>query len=79
MDEIQLKKQEIVDIQCHLASNHSEIGDWKFTKQQEALAQGLEAPYSDEEMAEYYEARKNARAKINELENEIAELEKEGL
>lgn len=52
----------------------SPIGDWKHVKYSEYQARGLDAPYTEEEMEEYYEARQAARDEINALQ---AELESE--
>ena len=50
---------------------NGEIGDWKLLKIQEARMTGGEDPYDLEELIA---ARNAARARINELEREIAEM-----
>ena len=42
---IQEKQQEIINLQAHLASKNSEIGDYKIIKCYEASLMGKEAPY----------------------------------
>lgn len=74
-----LEKQEqlltrISELKNMLSAQSSELGDWKLIKQFEATMQGLPAPYSEEDMKVYHEARANVRKQINELE---AKLEKE--
>ena len=70
-EEYEQKEQRIRDLVCDLQSAVSTIGDWKAVKYQEYAAQGLDAPYTDDEMAEYYTARQAARDEINELQAEL--------
>lgn len=62
----------ISELKNKLSAQSSEFGDWKLIKQFEASIQGLDAPYTAEEMKAYYEARAKVRAEINKLEAELA-------
>lgn len=64
-------RQEIADLKQSLSSHVSPIGDWKGIKQREYIDMGLTPPYSDDDMQEYYSARKAARDRINELEKAL--------
>ena len=67
------KEQRIRNLQADLTSTVSSIGDWKYIKQSEYIAQGLDQPYTDDEMSEYYDARQAARDEINSLQAELEE------
>ena len=71
-DKKQKLTQEIIDLQLHLTSNTSEIGDWKFIKAQEYEAMKLECPY---DMKAYHKAREEVRGQINKLQEELASLD----
>lgn len=62
----------ISELKNMLSAQSSDIGDWKLIKQFEATMQGLPAPYSEEDMKAYHEARANVRKQINELEAQLA-------
>ena len=64
--------QEIINLQEHLTSNTSPVGDWKMIKYQEYMAMGIECPY---DMNEYHVERELVRAKINELQAELENIE----
>ena len=71
---IQEKKQEIINLQAHLASKNSEIGDYKIIKCDEASLIGKEAPYDAKTLLA---DRQKVRDKINALQEEIKALEAE--
>lgn len=60
--------QEIINLQEHLTSNTSPLGDWKMIKYQEYMVMGVECPY---DMNEYHVEREAIRARINELQAEL--------
>jgi len=66
-------------LRSQLASNKSAIGDWKSVKQAEYIAQGLDAPYTDSEMEEYYTARQKVRDTIDDLTAQLETAYAEGL
>lgn len=61
----------ISELKNMLSSQSSKYGDWKLVKQFEAAMQGLPAPYTDEEMSQYYDERAKIRNEINELEYQL--------
>lgn len=64
-------EQRIRDLTMDLTSPVSSIGDWKHVKQTEYAVRGLDQPYTDEEMEEYYSGRQAARDEINALQEEL--------
>ena len=73
--EIQKKKQEIINLEASLASNTSEIGDYRVIKGSEATLSGAKTRSHD--TATLLAGRQNVRDKINALEAEVAQLEAE--
>jgi len=74
MDEKARIQQEILNLEAELASNASDVGDWKIIKCYEASLQGKELPYDiDALMA----ARQRLRDQINELQRQLDNLENE--
>ena len=71
---IQEKQQEIINLQAHLASKNSEIGDYKIIKCYEAALISKEAPYDAKTLIA---ERQKVRDKINALQEEIKTLEAE--
>ena len=71
---IQEKQQEIINLQAHLASKNSEIGDYKIIKCYEASLIGKEASYDAKTLIA---ERQKVRDKINALQDEIKTLEAE--
>ena len=61
----------ISELKNMLSAQSSTIGDWKLIKHFEASMQGLNAPYTNEEMKAYHDARAKVRDEINKLENEL--------
>nr|DAN08983.1 MAG TPA: hypothetical protein [Caudoviricetes sp.] len=61
----------ISELKNMLSAQSSTIGDWKLIKQFEASMQGLNAPYTNEEMKAYHDSRIKVRDEINKLENEL--------
>lgn len=61
----------ISELKNMLSAQSSTIGDWKLIKQFEASMQGLNAPYTNEEMKVYHDSRAKVRDEINKLENEL--------
>lgn len=74
MDERKILEQEIRNITADLTSSVSPIGDWKHIKYTEYISQGLDAPYTEEEMREYYSARQTARDRINEIQQTLESM-----
>ena len=73
--EIQKKKQEINNLAASLASNTSEIGDYRVIKCYEATLSGAKTmPY---DTATLLAERQKVREKINALQAEVAQLEAE--
>ena len=73
--EIQEKKQEIINLEASLASNTSEIGDYKIIKCYEAALLGKkDMPYDAKTLIA---ERQKVRDKINALQDEIKALEAE--
>ena len=70
MDERQQIQQEILNLEADLASNASDIGDWKIIKCYEASLQGKPLPY---DINELMTARQNIRKRINELQAQLEE------
>ena len=71
---IQEKQQEIINLQAHLASKNSEIGDYKIIKCYEASLMGKEVPYDAKALIA---ERQTVRDKINALQEEIKAIEAE--
>ena len=72
---IQEKQQEIINLQAHLASKNSEIGDYRIIKCYEATLSGAKTmPY---DTATLLAERQKVRDKINALQAEVAQLEAE--
>ena len=72
---IQEKQQEIINLQAHLASKNSEIGDYKIIKCYEAALLGKkDMPYDAKTLIA---ERQKVRDKINALQEEIKTLEAE--
>ena len=72
---IQEKQQEIINLQAHLASKNSEIGDYRVIKCYEATLSGAKTmPY---DTATLLAERQKVRDKINALQAEVAQLESE--
>lgn len=66
-------RQEIGSLVSALDSPVSFIGDWKVVKIYEARLKGEEDPYDYEELSA---RRQEARDRINELQAQLAELQK---
>ena len=74
MDEKARIQQEILNLEAELASNASDVGDWKIIKCYEASLQGKELPYDiDALMA----SRQRLRDQINELQRQLDNHENE--
>lgn len=72
---IQEKQQEIINLQAHLASKNSEIGDYKIIKCYEAALLGKkDMPYDVNGLVEQRQA---VRDKINALQAEVKALRAE--
>ena len=72
---IQEKQQEIINLQAHLASKNSEIGDYRVIKCYEATLSGAKTmPY---DTTTILAERQKVRDKINALQAEVAQLEAE--
>ena len=72
---IQEKQQEIINLQAHLASKNSEIGDYRVIKCYEATLSGAKTmPYDTTTLLA---ERQKVRDKINVLQAEIKALEAE--
>ena len=72
---IQEKQQEIINLQAHLASKNSEIGDYRVIKCYEATLSGAKTmPYDTTTLLA---ERQKVRDKINALQAEVAQLESE--
>ena len=72
---IQEKQQEIINLQAHLASKSSEIGDYRVIKCYEATLSGAKTmPYDTTTLLA---ERQKVRDKINALQAEVAQLEAE--
>ena len=73
--ELAEKQQEIINLQAHLASKNSEIGDYRVIKCYEATLSGAKTmPYDTTTLLA---ERQKVRDKINALEAEVAQLEAE--
>ena len=72
---INSKQREILALKNRLTANCSDIGDYKIIKSLEAKLKNEPAPYDTDELIAEREA---ARQKINDLQDEIDKLEKEG-
>ena len=68
------KEQEVRCLEGNLTSVSSDIGDWKIIKCMEYQAMGINAPY---DINELNEKRQAVRNKINILQEEITELQKQ--
>ena len=73
MDEKARIQQEILNLEADLASNASDVGDWKIIKCYEASLQSKELPY---DVNELMTARQKIRDRINELQKQLDEVEK---
>ena len=72
---IREKQQEIINLQAHLASKNSEIGDYRVIKCYEATLSGAKTmPYDTTTLLA---ERQKVRDKINALQAEVAQLEAE--
>ena len=72
---IQEKQQEIINLQAHLASKNSEIGDYRVIKCYDATLSGAKTmPYDTTTLLA---ERQKVRDKINALQAEVAQLEAE--
>ena len=72
---IRRKQQEIINLQAHLASKNSEIGDYRVIKCYEATLSGAKTmPY---DTATLLAERQKVRDKINALQAEVAQLQAE--
>ena len=72
---IQEKQQEIINLQAHLASKNSEIGDYRVIKCYAATLSGAKTmPYDTTTLLA---ERQKVRDKINALQAEVAQLEAE--
>ena len=72
---IQEKQQEIINLQAHLASKNSEIGDYRVIKCYEATLSGAKTmPYDTTTLLA---ERQKVRDKIKALQAEVAQLEAE--
>lgn len=63
---------ELAQLMSNLSANTSTIGDWKIIKIYEARLKGEQDPYNFEELAAQ---RQDARDRINEIQEELAELD----
>ena len=70
---ISKKQQEIINLRCNLTSDVSEIGDYKIVKTYEARLQNEADPYDTTDLLK---KRQEVRDKINQLESEVAEMQK---
>lgn len=66
--------RQITALQNALSSNTSDVGDWKIIKIYEARMSGQDDPYNFDEVRA---AREEIRAKINQLQAELATVETE--
>lgn len=73
-DRINALKAELAQLMSNLSANTSSIGDWKVIKIYEARIEGKEDPYDFDELAA---ARQATRVRINEVQEELKELEKQ--
>lgn len=73
-DRINALKAELAQLMSNLSANTSSIGDWKVIKIYEARIEGKEDPYDFNELAA---ARQATRVRINEVQEELKELEKQ--
>lgn len=72
-DRINSLRAELAQLMSNLSANTSSIGDWKVIKIYEARIEGKEDPYDFDELAA---ARQATRVRINEVQEELKELEK---
>ena len=72
--QIQQKQQEICNLKADLSSAYSEIGDWKIAKTYESRMNNEADPY---DFAALTKARQDVRDRINALEKELADADKE--
>ena len=72
---IQEKQREIINLQAHLASKNSEIGDYRVIKCYEATLSGAKTMPCD--TTTLLAERQKVRDKINALQAEVAQLESE--
>lgn len=74
MDERELLEQEMRCIIADMTAPTSKYGDWKQIKYLE-LSSSRECPYTDEEMEDYHDHRKEMRSRINEIKEQLKKLE----
>jgi len=67
MEEKEKLEQEIRNLQSELTADTSIYGDWKLIKYNEYIMQGIEAPYTKEEMDDYHNIRQKKRDRINKI------------
>ena len=81
-EERRIKEQEIRNLQADLSANVSETGDYRFVRCIDALIKsdkfwelidGIELPYTREELTEFADNRQAKRDRIAELRKELAE------
>lgn len=65
---------ELAQLMSNLDANTSDIGDWKVIKIYEARMSGKEDPYDFNALAA---ARQATRVRINEIQEELKELDKD--
>ena len=66
--------KEMYQLMSDLSSDISQIGDWKVIKIYEARMHGKDDPYDFDELSAQRQA---ARVRINEIQEELEELDKE--
>lgn len=71
MEKNQQIQNEIANLKLELSSQASPIGDWKGIKYNEFAAMKKPAPYTEEEMQDYYQKRQAVRDKINTLQEQL--------
>lgn len=73
-DRINALRAELAQLMSNLSANTSPIGDWKVVKIYEARMHGKEDPYDFDELSAQRQA---TRVRINEIQEELEELDKE--
>lgn len=73
-DRINALRAELAQLMSNLSANTSSIGDWKIIKIYEARMEGQEDPYDFDSLAA---ARQATRVRINEIQKELEELNKD--
>ena len=71
MDEDRDIGKELQERYDDLYSNKRPYGDWKLIKVLECQYRGLDCPYTEDDMTEYFANRDRIRAEINELQGEL--------